>query len=966
MDVNGKMLLGTDITAALAILEGLGVDVLGLNCSTGPDHMRPAIEYLSEHSSLPVSCVPNAGLPMNIDGEAVYPMAAGPFSEILTSYVSDYGVRVVGGCCGTTPEHIRQLTERLGKIKPVLHGNVPFAALSSSIGAVPLEQEPRPFLIGERMNAQGSKAFKRLLLADDFDGMLQIAHDQVENGAHALDISVAVTERGGEANTLRRLVKRLSLEVPVPLVIDSTEQEVIEAALETAPGRCLINSTNLESGDAKARKIFALARKFGAAVLCLTIDEQGMARSAERKLAVAQRMAKLAESEYGLHPQDLVFDDLTFTLATGDEAYRDSALQTLQGIRLIKQALPGSHTSLGISNVSFGLPPASRKVVNSVFLFHATKAGLDMAIVNPAQIKPYAEISETERALAEALIFNKSESALADLIFYYESHSEKEQDTTRADPFEGLTPAERLHKRILIRQKNGVEDDIDAILAEASESQRDRQAVWILNEVLLPAMKEVGDRFGSGELILPFVLQSAEVMKSSVAYLEKFLNKNAGSSRGKLVLATVYGDVHDIGKNLVKTILSNNGYEVIDLGKQVPAEKIISTAVAEHATAIGLSALLVSTSQQMPRIVEELKQRDLEIPVLIGGAAINPRFAWHILRDQAGQYYEPGVFYCKDAFEGLAVMDALTDPQKRPALIAETRHKAEMEYTAEQMQKIQPTLGEVSGVKPADFIPVAPSWGPRVVEKLPLQSVAEKLNLNTLYRFSWGAKHTRGEAWEALKAEFDARRLSMLAEAEKSGWLQPQAVYGYWPAQADDESLVIYDPSESGLAERRELVRLSCPRQRSGKRLSLADYFLPVGSKRFDVAALQVVTVGAGASRYFDELDKSGRYTEAYFVHGLAVQMAEACAEYLHEHIRSELGLKPGQGLRYSWGYPSIPDLSDHRKVFDLLPAESALGMSLTASFQLVPEESTAALIIHHPDAQYFSTGVSRLEQLLG
>ena len=967
LDVNGKMLLGTEISAALAILDGLGVDVVGLNCSTGPEHMRASIEYLSEHSNIPISCIPNAGLPMNVNGEAVYPMQPEPFSDLLSDYVSKYGVRVVGGCCGTTPEHIRNLAAKIGEVRAAPLNAVPQAALASPVQAVPVEQEPVPFLIGERLNAQGSRAFKKLLLAEDFDGMLQIARDQVETGAHGLDVSVAVTERTDELEMMTKLVKRLSLEVPVPLIIDTTEPDVVESALKTFPGRCLINSTNLESGEIKPRRIFSLVKKYSSMVLMLTIDEAGMAKTAERKLEIAQRLYRLAVDEFALRPQDLIFDDLTFTLATGEEVYRSSAIETLRGLTLIKQHLPGVHTSLGISNVSFGLSPASRKVVNSVFLYHAVKAGLDMAIVNPAQIKPYAEIPENERALAEALIFNRNEKALADLIAYFDANPETgSEEPGKASPFDGLNPRERLKARILLRQKVGVEQDVDDILTLDPDLPASEKAVALLNEVLLPAMKEVGDKFGAGELILPFVLQSAEVMKKAVAYLENYLEKKENPSKGKLVLATVYGDVHDIGKNLVKTILSNNGYEVIDLGKQVPAETIIQAAIDENATAIGLSALLVSTSKQMPLIVNELQRRKLNFPVLIGGAAINPRFGWRIFKSEDGSFYEPGVFYCKDAFEGLAVMDALADPAKRQTLLVDTRRKAEYEFAAPHahIEKGSASARPAS-LAPAGFIPSIKQWGPRVVENMPLQLVAKHLNLNELYRLSWGAKNTHGEEWQKLQAEFDQRRIDMLAKAEKEGWLKPRAVYGYWPALADGNSLLVFDPKTLNDNNPKVLERFEFPRQAGGEGLCLADYFLPVGSNEFDLVAFQVATVGAEATQRFSELEQKDAYSQAYYQHGLAVQMAEATADYLPDHIRQELGLLRGQGLRYSWGYPAIPELSDHRKIFNLLPAESALGMSLTSAYQLVPEQSTAAIIIHHPAAKYFNVGVNRLEQLL-
>jgi 5-methyltetrahydrofolate--homocysteine methyltransferase len=958
LDVNGKMLLGTDITAVLSILEGMGVDVVGINCSTGPEHMRGAISYLSEHSQLPISCIPNAGLPMNVDGEAVYPMQAEEFSTALADYVSRYGIRVVGGCCGTTPAHIQALSQKIANITPSKIEPETFASLASSVQAVAIEQQPAPFVIGERLNAQGSRAFKRLLLAEDYDGMLQIARDQVDFGAHALDVSVAVTERSEEAEMMRRLVKRLTLEVPVPLVIDTTEPDVVEAALETAPGRCLINSTNFEAGDAKPRRIFALARQHGAAVLGLTIDEEGMARTAERKLQIARRLVELA-AEYDLRPEDLVIDDLTFTLSTGEEIYRDSAIQTLEGIRLIKKELPGVHTSLGVSNVSFGFSPASRKVLNSVFLHHAVEAGLDMAIVNPAQIKPYAEIPASERELAENLIFNRSDAALPDFIAYFDSVVTSEDDqSVKADPFEGLSNRERLFQKVLRRHKAGIEDDIDAILAAHSDQPQGVVAVTILNDVLLPAMKEVGDRFGAGDLILPFVLQSAEVMKKAVTHLENYLDKQEGLSKGKLVLATVFGDVHDIGKNLVRTILSNNGYEVVDLGKQVPMETIISAAIEEKASAIGLSALLVSTSKQMALIINELQRRGLDIPVLIGGAAINPAFGRRILRTESGEYYRGGVYYCKDAFEGLNVMDQLSDPARKEALLATVKEKADQEFGKKRTEPPASITQKKSNVRPAAFIPEVTKWGSRVVRDLPLQAVATHLDLKSLYRMNWGGTGLKGAEWEKMQAEFDARRLRMLAQAEKEGWYKPQAVYGYFPAASEGNDLIVFDPASLG-NDLSELTRFTFPRQPAGEQLCLADYFMPLSSGVMDVVALQVVTVGKQATERFEALDAAAEYSEGFFFHGLAVQLAEATADYLHKQIRRELKINPEQGLRYSWGYPSIPDLQDHRKVFDLLPAEQELGMSLTSAYQLVPEQSTAAIILHHPDAQYFNVGTS-------
>jgi 5-methyltetrahydrofolate--homocysteine methyltransferase len=983
--------------------------------------MREPISYLGQNARLPVSCIPNAGLPLNVDGEAVYPLEPEPFARALVEFVEKDHIRVVGGCCGTTPAHLKRLIEALDGVKeregvPYRHDEQPSGrppALASAVRAMSMQQEPPPMLLGERCNAQGSRKFKRLLLAEDWDAILELGREQVDGGAHALDISVAVTERADEAELMRHVVKKLSSGVEVPLVIDTTEPEVMEIALKTAPGRCLLNSTHLEAGRSKADKVFKLARQHNAAVLVLTIDERGMAKTAQSKLEIARRIYDIAVGEHGLRPEDLVFDTLTFTLATGDSEFAGSAIETLDGIRRVKTELPGVLTSLGVSNVSFGLSASARPVLNSVMLYHAVQAGLDLAIVNPAHITPYAEILPEERSLAEDLIFNRHPAALQNFIDYFEKAgaSGRQEDAAGrlSDPTEGMTAEQRLHWRILHRHKEGVEADIDEIIARGAASQagngshpiaasptraasssraartsRHETAVWMLNEVLLPAMKEVGDKFGAGELILPFVLQSAEVMKKAVTHLEQYLERKEGTSKGLVVLATVYGDVHDIGKNLVKTILSNNGYTVIDLGKQVPAEVIITKAVEVQADAIGLSALLVNTSKQMPLIVNELHRRGLAVPVLVGGAAINRRFGWRILYTEDGSLYQPGVFYCKDAFEGLGTMDALVDPMKRPALLERLRLDAAREQERANAPAVD-TAGEEktrpgrrSEAQPAIVIPRPPVWGPRLVRDMPLELIFKLLFKNELFRLSWGAKNAHGQEWQTLKAEFEARLERMEREALRSGWLKPQGVYGYWPAQADGNDLVVYEPAVPAPAVQapggvsgkapdiasKELARFSFPRQPDGEKLCLADYFSPVDSGQVDVVAFQVVTVGQAATDRFDQMQSSGEVTEAYFTHGLAVQTAEATAEYLHRHIRRELGLPDGQGKRYSWGYPAIPDLADHRKVFDLLPAESELGMSLTAAYQLVPEQSTAAIIVHHPQARYFSVGESRVEQL--
>ncbi|MBN1201484.1 MAG: methionine synthase [Anaerolineae bacterium] len=963
LDTGGRMLFGTDIASALTTLEALPVDVIGLNCSTGPEHMAQPVRYLAEHSTRPISVLPNAGLPINVDGEAVYPMQPDPFADMLGEFV-DWGVNVVGGCCGTTPEHLQALIQHVkgdsAARQPEIRQPDVEPAVSSGMRAVALRQVPPPTLIGERVNSQGSRKIKRLLLTEDYDGILEVARQQVDFGAHILDVCVALTERADEVEQMQQVVKKLSMGVDAPLMIDSTEPDVIDAALCLYPGRGIINSVNLENGRERIDTLLPIARRHGAAVVALTIDEIGMAKTAARKLDVARNIHTIAVDEYGLAPGDLIFDALTFTLATGDPEMANSAIETLDGIRQIKAELPGVLTSLGVSNLSFGLSRPARAVLNSVFLYHAVEAGLDMAIVNPAHITPYSEIPDDQRTLANALIFNEHPDALAAYIQYFEEHEVAVGGDELVDPTEGMSAEQALHWQIVHRKKDGVEALIDTCLER-------QNAVEVLNNVLLPAMKEVGDKFGAGELILPFVLQSAEVMKQAVSYLENFLERADGTSKGTVVLATVYGDVHDIGKNLVRTILSNNGYTVYDLGKQVPANTIIEAAVEHHADAIGLSALLVSTSKQMPLVVNELARRGLAFPVLIGGAAINRAFGRRILfLEDGGQPYAPGVYYCKDAFEGLAVMDQLITPDKHDALQRRIMDEAYAETgkSAPPVRRRRTAAGE-SSIRPAPDIPAPPFWGVRTILDIPLESVFPYIHKPELYRLSWGAKNARGADWDRLQAEFEQRLARMKQQALADGTLKPQAVYGFFPVQSDGQVVLIYDPAsyaDDGRLD--EIARFAFPRQPFGDHLCLADYFAPLAGERVDVCPLQVVTVGAAATEAFDTLQAGSQYTEAYFFHGLAVQTAEATANYVHRHINRELGILVERGKRYSWGYPACPDLDDHATLFRLLPAGETLGMTLTAAYQLVPEQSTAAMVVHHPDATYYSVGVSRTEQL--
>jgi 5-methyltetrahydrofolate--homocysteine methyltransferase len=994
----GKMLLGTDISAVLTTLEALKVDVIGLNCSTGPEDMRDAIRFLGEHCPVPVACIPNAGLPLQgPDGETIFPERPGPLAEALGEFVERYGVGVVGGCCGTTPEHIRAIVERIGKA-----GRHPGAGrrpptprtphLSSMMTSTPLVQEPRPTMVGERVNSQGSRKAKELLLADDYDGLVQIAEDQVAGGAHVLDLCVALTERSDEDEQMRLVAKQVSLTQPAPIQIDSTEPEVIETALEQIPGRAIVNSVNLEAGRAKLDRVVPLALAHGAALIALTIDEVGMAKTAERKVEVAKRIRDLCCEEHGLDPELLIFDALTFTLTTGDEEWRPSAVETIAGIRRIKAEIPHVKTSLGVSNVSFGVSPGARAVLNSVFLHHCVQAGLDLAMVNPNHITPYSEIPDTERELADDLVYDRREDALERFIAHFETKGEDESLQGAADPTEGMEPEQALHFHILRRRKEGVEAWIDRSVEKLG-------AVPTLNEVLLPAMKEVGDKFGAGELILPFVLQSAEVMKRAVAQLEKYLDKIEGYTKGTVVLATVFGDVHDIGKSLVNTILTNNGYTVIDLGKQVPIQRILDAAQEHEATAIGLSALLVSTSKQMPACIQELHAKQLPYPVLIGGAAINRAFSFRALYPggkESDEVYDPGVFYCKDAFEGLSVMDQLVDSEAHAALVEKLRteataFRAKGEAPVEELNLADDSVR--SAARTDVPVPTPPFWGVREIP-VDLEAVYPHLDTHVLFKLHWGGRGVKGEAWRKLmRDDFHPRLERMWREQD---YLHPRALLGFFPCYSAGNEIVVLDPAVAGpdatldpADPATELTRFVCPRQPKGDRICLADFFRPgvrvdpggkdglAGSAgpdgqagepspawepppELDVIAVQAVTVGAEVTELMAKLEADGEFAEQLFVHGLGVQTAEGLAEWLHAEARAMLAIPAAQGRRYSWGYPAVPEQSEHLKVERLLGLGD-IGMRITDGYAPEPEQSTLALIAHHPQAIYFGTRQGRL-----
>ncbi len=994
LDLSGRMLLGTDVPALIATLEAMPVDVIGLNCSTGPEHMREAIQYLTAHARKPISCIPNAGLPMEVDGETVYPMDPEAFARILGEFVGEYGVGVVGGCCGTRPAHIARLREVLGygcAPRPRQIEYIP--SVSSGIRAAALRQDGTLTMIGERVNTLGSRKVKRLLLSDNYDGVVEVAREQVDGGAHLLDVCVAMTERADEGEQMTKLLKKLTMNIELPLVIDTTEGDVLERALAMYPGRAVVNSVSLEGGrGGKIATVLPLVARYGAAVMAMTIDEEGMTHTRERKLAVAERIAQIARDEYGLPAEALIFDVLTFPITTGQEELRAAAVETIEGIRLVKARIPGCFTTLGVSNLSFGVAPHARAALNSAFLFHAVAAGLDTAIINPAHITPYAELPAEQREICDDLIFNRREDALARFIQFF-AQNQGAVESESSDPTAGLSVDERLRWKILHRKKEDVEQDIDeavanrmglpiadlrlqiadlgnqsAINSEAQSAISNLQskinkgdaAVAVLNNVLLPAMKEVGDLFGSGQLILPFVLQSAEVMKKAVSHLERYLDKLEGSTKGRVVLATVYGDVHDIGKNLVNTILSNNGYTVYDLGKQVPINTIIEKAVEVGADVIGLSALLVSTSKQMPLVVQELHKRGMNIPVLVGGAAINRQYGQRISR-VGNEPYAAGVFYCKDAFEGLEAMDRLSDTNGRAQFIeAAIREAADALGTRPTGRVALADLGKASmgdravpsNIRADVPVPTPPFWGARATSRIRMDDVLTCLDRNALYRLQWGAKNAKGAEWAALKAEFDLKVRDLMREAERDGWLEPKVVYGYFPVQSHGHDLIVYDPADRA----KELTRFIFPRQPGRERLCLADYFRSVESGVYDVAAFQLVTMGRKVGDLTESLQGQGDYSRGYYIHGLGVSLAEALAEYTNRVVRQGLGLGEERGKRYSWGYPACPDLEEHAKLFTILPAEQ-IGLTLTGAFQIVPEQSTAAIIIHHPEAKYFSIG---------
>ena len=825
--------------------------------------------------------------------------------------------------------------------------------VSSSLKAVDLKQVPAPLIIGERINTQGSRKAKQLVLSDDYDGLLDLARVQVEDGSHCLDVCVATTERSDEQEFMLNLVKRLSLEIDAPLVIDSTDPQVIESSVKQIPGRPIINSINLEGDGSRFEKLAPVMAKYGLPAIALCIGPEGMAKTPQQKVDTAELLYDTGK-KYGLKSEQFIFDVLTFTLATGEDEFLDAGKNTLEGIRLVKEKFPNSFTTLGLSNISFGLTPYARKILNSVFLYHAVKTGLDTAIVNAKEIIPYGEIDEKERRLAEDLIFNAHPNALSELISYFEKAGPQSTIASKkidVDP--SWPPGKRANFRIINRLKDGIQNDVVCAIADKigrEDTLKDNGGIFsldmspeithdgairTLNEDLLPAMKEVGDKFGAGELILPFVLKSAECMKAAVNELEKYLIKEEGTSKGKLVLGTVYGDVHDIGKNLVKTIFQNNGYSVYDLGKQVPLQKFLEKIDEVKPDAIGLSALLVSTSKQMQFFVEHARKNNMDIPILCGGAAINSNYINRIAKEDG--IYEPGVFYCNTMFEGLKTMDTLISDGKQK-LLAQWKEKLENWKERPHSAVNQEELPK-SSIVPVS-VPIPPSLGVPIrlkLDQINMNDVWNLIDKKSLFKLSWGL---RGKAGSESEAEHEELLNQWRAKITKERLFEPEIVYGYFKCHNKDRTLLVENPAG-------DEVSFDFPRSSKPEHLCLTDYF---GTD--DVVAFQSVTVGNKVAEIIEQWNKEDKYTDAYYLHGLAVEVAEGLASWINEKIKSELNLEYG-GLRYSWGFPSCPDVSQHHLVWKLLQPEKS-GMTLTESGQIIPEQSTAAIIVHHPKAQYF------------
>ncbi|MBN1466652.1 methionine synthase [candidate division KSB1 bacterium] len=943
IEPTGTMLVGSDVSAALAALEPFDIDIMGMNCATGPEAMRPYVKQICGSFRGPVLVQPNAGLPQNVDGNMAYTLSIDEYVSVLSSFITAYGVQIVGGCCGTTPEFIAAMAQALPTLKIADRRPLHKPQLASLFSAVEMQQDPAPFFVGERSNTNGSKQFRERLLAEDWDGIVAISRQQERTGAHGLDLCVAYTGRD-EVRDMREAVIRINRQVDLPIFIDSTDMRVIEEALKLIGGRPVINSVNLEDGEDRAGAICRLAKRFGAALIALTIDEKGMAKTVERKVEIARRLYDIAVAN-GLRPHDLIFDALTFTLGSGDETMKDAGRNTIEGLRRIKEALPGVHTILGVSNISFGLANHSREILNSVFMHKAVGAGLDAAIVNVKKIVPLHRIDQDDIDKCIDLIENRG----ANPLFSFIEHFENKAGTARKVEVEeeSLPLDEKIKARVINGNRSGLQE----ILTEALLENR---AEEIINNWLIPAMQVVGELFGAGKMQLPFVLQSAEVMKFAVSVLEPHMQKTDAQEQTSIVLATVRGDVHDIGKNLVDIILSNNGYKVYNRGIKCEIDAMLQKAAETNADAIGMSGLLVKSTAVMKENLELMRGRRIDIPVLLGGAALTRSY----VEDVCARISLGPVAYCADAFEGLKMMSLIKKGQIKEHLAA---HRS---------QSTAPTAKRPASVTQRQLtfehtIPTPPFWGVRVVRDIDLETVYAYLTESVLFRGRWGyrrGKLSRAEYEQLIEAQVRPEFQALKERCKEEGLLIPQVVYGYFRCARAGDEVIVFDPETDS-----ELLRFTFPRQVKEPHRSIADFFLPLDSGVRDLLPLQICTVGSRASEETRRLYAANAYKDYLLLHGLSVETAEALAEYWHQVIRRELHIadQDGAGIedfivqkyrgsRYSFGYPACPDLHGNRQIIALLQPQR-IGVGITEEDQMTPEQTTSAFIVHHPQAKYFT-----------
>ncbi len=980
MEATGTMLLGSEIGAALAVLECFQPNIIGLNCATGPKEMNDAVRFLCGNATMPVSVLPNAGLPQNVGGRAVYGLKPEELADYHRRFITEYGVGVVGGCCGTTPAHIRAVAEAVRDAKPLERNPRIQSVAASAFTAVPLEIDGQPAIVAEEMNTTTRAAgFRDMVRNGDFDGIFTMAKRLVAEGSQMLDLCCAVVGEDEKAY-MNAVLEKIATRVPAPILVDSTEADVIEEALKRIPGKSIINSINLEDGEKRTRKVLPMAKRYGAAVVALTIDEDGMALTADKKVAIAHRIHKLATEEFGLRSQDLIFDTLTLPISTGQEDYRTAGIETLEAVRRIRQELPDCKTILGVSNISFGLNAYARRVLNSVFLKEAVDRGLDSAIVNYAKIYPLYKIPEVEVELARNLIFRNVETEQDPLQIYMQYFTGLSktagQDEEAAVVTDTMSDEDKLKHLIINGERTLGKGDRKQGLEEILESALTRYTpLDLINTVLLDGMKTVGILFGDRKMQLPSVLDSAATMKAAVAYLEPKMEKSDGNQKGTIVLATVKGDVHDIGKNLVDIILSNNGYKVVNLGIKQPASAIIEAAHQHNADAIGLSGLLVKSTLEMKYVVQDLQQIDSKIPVICGGAALTRKY----VEDDLRREYSSAVFYAEDAFAGLHVMSDLTDADD--AVRSKRLADGATVKTFTRAQAADPNSGASSAPAPMGTersrivhdvpeIPRPPFFGPRVERNFSLDTLFSYINETALFKNQWQLK--TASATDYIRLVEDKYRpilRELSAEVKREGWFEPKVVYGWYPAASDGNDVVVYDPADADKVplDSQELLRISFPRQREGRLLSIADFFSPRANGRMDVIGFSVVTVGSIASQVTQRLFEAGDFTRYLYLHGLSVETAEALAEYMHKCMREEIGIagedadtvrdlihQKYRGSRYSFGYPACPNLEDQEKIFRLLKPEDSIGVRLTEGYHLEPEQSTDAIVVHHPQAKYF------------